>query len=209
MQTDRHKHAYTNTNNICISEHWSEAKHGCDDPFSHINKHHLSWMSTGLMLRSFCCLKYQLFIKRERVFNRVPSLFIHREWQKNPKELDFFFNAVNFLYKNFPTLWSGQASVLMSFFCFPSFEREGDSRLDRVDERTTIYQMAHCVFLFLGSLTLLNIEMRHQLGFSGKKCEISWSQCIDLSPSALDWRNGLKNCQGKKNVMKQIWNPYN
>lgn len=91
MQTDRHKHAYTNTNNICISEHWSEAKHGCDDPFSHINKHHLSWMSTGLMLRSFCCLKYQLFIKRERVFNRVPSLFIHREWQKNPKELDFFF----------------------------------------------------------------------------------------------------------------------
>lgn len=76
--------------------------------------------------------------------------------------------------------------------------------MDRVDERTTIYQMAHCVFLFLGSLTLLNIEMRHQLGFSGKKCEISWSQCIDLSPSALDWRNGLKNCQGKKNVMKQI-----
>lgn len=121
MQTDRHKHAYTNTNNICISEHWSEAKHGCDDPFSHINKHHLSWMSTGLMLRSFCCLKYQLFIKRERVFNRVPSLFIHREWQKNPKELDFFFNAVNFLYKNFPTLWSGQASVLMSFFLFSFF----------------------------------------------------------------------------------------
>lgn len=30
----------------------------------------------------------------------------------------FFFNAVNFLYKNVPTLWSGQASVLMSFFVF-------------------------------------------------------------------------------------------
>lgn len=43
------------------------------------------------------------------------------------------------------------------------------SRLERVDERTTIYQMAHCVFLFLGSLTLLNIEMRYQLGFSGRK----------------------------------------
>lgn len=135
-------------------------------------------------------------------------LCLFTENDKKPKGIRFFFNAVNFLYKNFPTLWSGQASVLMSFFCFPSFEREGDSRLDRVDERTTIYQMAHCVFLFLGSLTLLNIEMRHQLGFSGKKCEISWSQCIDLSPSALDWRNGLKNCQGKKNVMKQIWNPY-
>lgn len=101
MQTDRHKHAYTNTNNICISEHWSEAKHGCDDPFSHINKHHLSWMSTGLMLRSFCCLKYQLFIKRERVFNRVPSLFIHREWQKTPKELDFFLMLLIFYIKMF------------------------------------------------------------------------------------------------------------
>ncbi len=30
---------------------------------------------------------------------------------------------------------------------------------------------------FFGSLTLLNIEMRDQLGFSGeKKCEISWSE---------------------------------
>lgn len=43
---------------------------------------------------------------------------------------------------------------------------------------------------FFGSLTLLNIEMRDQLGFSGgkKKCEISWSGCIAyLSPSVLDW----------------------
>lgn len=39
--------------------------------------------------------------------------------KKNPNEFDFFFfNAVNFLYKNVPTLWSGQASVLMSFFIF-------------------------------------------------------------------------------------------
>lgn len=32
-----------------------------------------------------------------------------------------------------------------------------------------IYQMAHCVFFFFGSLTLLNIEMRDQLGFPGKE----------------------------------------
>lgn len=121
MQTDRHKHAYTNTNNICISEHWSEAKHGCDDPFSHINKHHLSWMSTGLMLRSFCCLKYQLFIKRERVFNRVPSLFIHREWQKTPKELDFFLMLLIFYIKIF--LPSGLVKLVYwcLFFLFSFF----------------------------------------------------------------------------------------
>lgn len=47
-------------------------------------------------------------------------------------------------------------------------ERQTDSRLDRVDERTMIYQMAHCVFLFLGSVTLLNIKTRDQLGFSGR-----------------------------------------
>lgn len=41
--------------------------------------------------------------------------------KKNKGISCFFFNAVNFLYKNVPTLWSGQASVLMSFFCFPSF----------------------------------------------------------------------------------------
>lgn len=40
--------------------------------------------------------------------------------------------------------------------------------MGRVDEKTTIYQMAHCVFLFLGSVTLLNIERRDQLGFFEK-----------------------------------------
>lgn len=159
------------------------------------NTIYLGWVLVSCW-GAFFCLKCQLFIKRECVFNRVPSLFIHREWQKTPKELDFFLMLLIFYIKMF--LPSGLVKLVYwcLFFCFSSFEREGDSRLDRVDERTTIYQMAHCVFLFLGSLTLLNIEMRHQLGFSGKKCEISWSQCIDLSPSALDRRNGLKNCQG-------------
>lgn len=59
-----------------------------------------------------------------------------------------------------------------------------------------IYQMAHCVFfLFFGSLTLLNIEMRDQLGVSGGGgggCEISWSVCIAyLSPSVLHWMCSL------------------
>lgn len=44
-----------------------------------------------------------------------------------------------------------------------------DCRLDRVDEMTTTYQMAHCVFCFLGSVTLPNIET--SLDFLEKKVQ--------------------------------------
>lgn len=44
-----------------------------------------------------------------------------------------------------------------------------DSRLDRVDERSTMYQMAQYVFLLVGSVTPVNIKMGVHLRCSVKE----------------------------------------
>ena len=86
-----------------------------------------------------------------------------------------------------------------------------DSRLDRVDERTMIYQMAHCVFLYFLAVwpywilrweTSLDIqEKKKKERKKKKKCEISWSECVAyLSPSVLDWM-----CSGWRQTSYCCW----
>lgn len=66
-----------------------------------------------------------------------------------------------------------------------------------------IYQMAHCVFfLFFGSLTLLNIEMRDQLGVSGGGGSVKFLGVCVLPISHLLYCTGCAASDGRHRIVE-------
>ena len=85
---------------------------------------------------------------------RVFILSFHKwQWKQTKTiNLSFFNSIVPFLYSIYKCILSSlqhhcKTLALRSEWLFDVISST-DSRLDRVDERTMIYQMAHCVFLY-------------------------------------------------------------